>query len=124
MATKRPLVRDQVTGQIAEMAQGDTLPSDTYVGGGGIVGTATVDIDFGSFEDSLASATITGLGWVTPSMKFIKNAVSSADHTVEETALENVSVEVTNIVDGVGFDVYASAPHGTSGIHRFEIAGI
>lgn len=93
-------------------------------GSGGIAGSVTVNVDFGLNEDSLAITTVTGQTWVTPSMKWLKNAITSTDHSIDETAVECVNVQIANVVNGDGFDLIATAPNGTWGIHTFEIAGI
>jgi hypothetical protein len=86
--------------------------------------SAIVDIDFGTQQDSIVTLTVTGLTWVTTTKKWIANAADSSDHTIEETALEGVLIQIASVVNGVGFDVIASAPDGTTGIHRFEISGV
>lgn len=88
-----------------------------------IAGTIAVDLDFGS-GDGFVSQTVTGVNWVTTSQTFLKNAADSTDHTIEETAIEGVSIQIANVVNGVGFDIYGYAPFGTHGTHRFNISGI
>jgi hypothetical protein len=48
----------------------------------------------------------------------------SADHDDEDVNLDCVSAITTNINNGVGFDIIASAPEGTWGRYNVTVTGV
>ena len=84
-------------------------------GAGATTGQAT--IDFGTKEDGNASVTVSTTSALTASKIFVTPAgVATADHdSPDDYAVEGVTFGVGNIVNGVSFDLFASAPNGTFG---------
>jgi hypothetical protein len=68
------------------------------------------EIDFGTHPGtSVASLVVTGQTGITSSMRVIatKAARATADHSVDEHIVEGIDVLAGDIVDGVGFTLYA-----------------
>lgn len=91
--------------------------------------TCTVDFgDVGGTGSDMALTTVTGQPWVSStSSKFIPQVcgrpdVSGVDD--EDALLDQVRAVVTNIVNGVGFDVVAHAPEGTNGQFLVHVIGV
>lgn len=93
--------------------QFDLVGSST---GGGNFEQAT--LDFGS-SASLDYNTVTTVSaaWVTSSSVILctPSGAATADHDPEDYILEGITACVTNIVDGVSFDVLAGCSSGTFG---------
>jgi hypothetical protein len=86
----------------------------------GVFGKATIDFGrsttpFG--EDGNTSVTVNTASVFTTSKILLTLQYDSAltDHDPEDYAIENIIVSVGNIVNGVSFDIQASAPRGTWG---------
>lgn len=91
---------------------------------GTTVSTATVDIDFGATPDTTATATVAA-AWVAAGTKIIlRPQGDTADHTAEDALIEEVEAVATNLVAGVGFDVIAHSPLGSTGQYRFAAVGV
>lgn len=89
---------------------------------GGNSGTFEIDFGLGAF---CATATVAA-AWVAADSEivFAPNHTATADHSVEETLVEGVTVAVTALTAGVSFSVMAVAPSGTTGLHRFSYVGV
>ncbi len=95
-------------------------------GGSGSAGSCVVDVDFGAAISSTeATTTVTGQAWVTASSRILVSASgeSTADHDPEDALIEGVTAIATNLVAGVGFDVIAHSPDGSSGTYRLWAVG-
>lgn len=73
----------------------------------------------------LYKATITGQSWVTPSSRLVASVYADpvSGTTVEMLAVAGLVVTLANIVNGVGFDVYAYNPNGLTGTVTIHIVG-
>lgn len=94
--------------------------------GGGSGGSCVVDVDFGAAISSTeATTTVTGQAWVTASSRILVTAggEATADHDPEDALIEGVTAIATNLVAGVGFDVIAHSPDGSSGTYRLWAVG-
>lgn len=96
-----------------------------------IAGSALATVDFGgaaSPEDGLAVVTVVGCPWAAAlgTMIYVVTLESSADHgsAAEEAALEGLVTTVGNVVVGVGFDLFCSAPQGSWGQWTFRVTGV
>jgi hypothetical protein len=90
--------------------------------------TATAEVDFGfqsGQENNVATVTVAA-AWVTPSSVIICSpfAVATDDHDPEDYALEGIRAYATNIVDGVSFDIIASANYATFGKYIIKAIGV
>lgn len=84
----------------------------------------SVTVDFGGGSD-FARTTVTGQPWVKSTSRITACfASSSDDHDAEDSLLEQLGVKVTTLVDGVGFDVIAHAPEGTTGLYTVHVVGV
>ena len=112
-------------GEVLTVADG--LPAwAPSSGGGGSAGSCVVDVDFGAAISSTeATTTVTGQAWVTASSRILVSASgeSTADHDPEDALIEGVTAIATNLVAGVGFDVIAHSPDGSSGTYRLWAVG-
>jgi PAS domain-containing protein len=74
---------------------------------------------------SVYSATVTGQAWVTSSSVIACSAFgTTADSlTVEQVAVAENSVSVSDLVVGTGFNLKVYNPHGSDGTHRFNCTG-
>lgn len=104
---------------------GDRLTALENPVGSSTVYSGTVDIDFGSTVSFEASATVTA-AWVAAGTEivFSPNSIATADHTAEETLVEDLEAAVTSITPATSFVVTAIAPSGTTGIHKFSYIGV
>lgn len=98
---------------------------ETITGGGN---SATAEVDFGfpsGNEGDIATVTVAA-AWVTGSSVIVVSplATATADHDPEDYAIEGITAYATNIVDGVGFDIIASAPRGTWGRYNISAIGV
>lgn len=68
-------------------------------------------------EDTYATTTVTGLGWVKEDMVFDCNPspIETVDHTAEEIVLQRIKFSVIAITPGVGITVAGFCPDGTWG---------
>jgi hypothetical protein len=77
-----------------------------------------------STEDTTAITTVTGLSWINAqSIVMLTFAGITTDHEEPDDAMvEGLTAYVGNLVPGVGFDIFASAPLGTWG--RYQVTAI
>jgi len=90
--------------------------------------TVTAEVDFGFLsgqENNVASVTVAAT-WATSSSVIIcaPIATATADHDPDDYALEGIKAYATNIVDGVGFDIIASADYATFGKYNINAIGV
>lgn len=85
-------------------------------GGGGNFEQATLDFGSSASLDYNAVTTVSAT-WVTSASVILctPSGTATADHDPEDYILEGITACVTNIVDGVSFDVLAGCPSGTYG---------
>lgn len=77
-------------------------------GGGGTFGVTTVD--FGAHPGKTdATATVTGQSGILSgsSVQAAISATATADHSVDEHAVEEIDIRAGNIVPATGFTIYA-----------------
>ncbi len=91
---------------------GSTLTRDTW-------GTS-VTIDFGSSFSQLATATVTGLTWVTTAAKLAVSPVTSGTNAIEIAILSFQPV-ISDIVDGVGFTLTVFCAAKAKGQYTFNV---
>ena len=92
----------------------------TPASGSGVFGKATIDFGRNVFpfgEDGNTSVTVNTASVSSTSKILLTLQYDSAltDHDPEDYAIEDIHVSVGNIVNGVSFDIYASAPRETWG---------
>lgn len=94
-------------------------------GGGGNFEQATVDFGASSSQDYNAVTTVSA-AWVTSASIILctPSGEATADHDSEDYILEGITASVTNIVDGVSFDVIAGCPTGTWGDFIINCTGV
>lgn len=71
-----------------------------------------------------ASTTVTGKPWVTSSSRFIATLVGTSSRSIEEALIEGIRVGVDDVVEGVGYTVFAHAPSGASGAFTVHVVGV
>jgi hypothetical protein len=87
-------------------------------------------VDFGDNSANLAKTTVSGFTWRStggdvprPVCTVVgRPGVLGVDD--EDALLERVTAVVTNVIDGVSFDVVAHAPEGTTGLFEVQIVGV
>jgi hypothetical protein len=85
-------------------------------GGGGVSGQATVNFGASSQEDSSAVVTVNTASVSTSSIILVSpSGVATADHDIDDYQWDNISGYVTNIINGVSFDIKGIAPNGSWG---------
>ena len=78
-----------------------------------------VEVDFWSNESEIATITITDTAITTTSYPSVSMyAITTTDHDSDDYIAENLSAYVTNIVNGVSFDIAVSAPNLTWGKYK------
>lgn len=94
-------------------------------GPAGPTNVVEVSIDFGAAVDTEATATVVGQAWVTAASKILVRpaGASTADHAAEDALLEEIEAIAMNLVAGVGFDVLAHSPDGSTGVYKFWAVG-
>ncbi len=91
--------------------------------GGGVAGQATVDFGAVSQEDSIARTTVATASALSSSKILVSPAgIATADHDPDDYQWDNISGYVTNIVNGVSFDIIGVAPNGAYGDYAFNYA--
>lgn len=89
-----------------------------------VVRAASCQVDFGGGSD-IARTTITGQTWVLDESRLVAGFFGSTDdNSAEDVLLNQLSVVVDNIVEGVGFDVVAHAPSGAFGKFNVHVIGV
>lgn len=92
-------------------------------GGGATAGQATVDFGAVTQEDSIARVTVANAAALSSSIINVSPAgIATADHDPDDYQWDNISGYVTNIVDGVSFDIIGVAPNGAFGDYAFNYA--
>lgn len=88
-------------------------------------GSCTVDVDFGAALSTDARVTVTGQAWVTATSRILvaPAGVATADHGAEDAVIEEIQAVAYNLIPGVGFDVVAHSPYGSTGIYRLSAIG-
>lgn len=84
-----------------------------------------VEVDFGDpVEDATAMITVDA-PWVTETSALAIRplAIAGTDHDPEDTIVEDIAFYIANVVPGVSFDVYASAPHDSWGRYSAYVTG-
>jgi hypothetical protein len=94
---------------------------DQIAGGGW---TTSVTVDFGSVEQATTTVTVTDPRVsAAGSLMCLPAAVATADHDPDDYALEGIQAYVTNIIDGVSFDLTVSCRAATWGRYVISILG-
>lgn len=85
------------------------------------INTGTTSINFGSytFEDTTAFVSVVDENVTTESIISF-DFFNSTDHTKLDALYENIKLSVDNIVDGVGFEIYAFTESGTWGEYNIR----
>lgn len=98
--------------------------TNTSGGGGGSTvykGTATIDFGPSSTEDSYAKTTVLNSNVLTTSIITVTPAgTSTATHDPDDYQWDNISAYVTNIQNGVSFDIIGVAPNGSFGTYNIN----
>lgn len=84
--------------------------------------TTLVSVDFGSGKgDTSATAAVTGLTWVTSASAI---ACSVIGPRAEDAVIEELTVAISDIVNGDGFTVQAASPLGSVGVYVVACVGV
>lgn len=91
-------------------------------GGGGGGNSALVTVDFGTgMGDTSTTATVTGQTWVTASSAITATVIGTR---AEDAAVEELTLAVGDVVNGVGFTVYAASPLGSIDTYVVACVGV
>lgn len=106
-------------------ASGAGATTTINIPGGGagstVSGQATVDFGAITQEDSYAAVTVGTASVLTSSIISVTpSGVATADHDTDDYQWDNISGYVTNIINGVSFDIIGVAPNGTWGQYKFN----
>lgn len=85
-----------------------------------------VSIAFGAPAADEKTVTVTGQAWVTASSKIVCSVFGKTtvgDNDYEDPSMEALSVQATNRVAGVGFDLVASSPDSVVGTFFAHCSG-
>lgn len=94
---------------------------DLVIPGGGVSGQATVDFGASTGENSIARVTVFTASALTASIIMVSPAgIATADHDPDDYQWDNISGYVSNIVNGVSFDIIGVAPNGSWGDYVFN----
>lgn len=87
--------------------------------------TSTLDFGHPLGEGDTASLTVSA-PWVASESRIIclPSPAASADHSTDESLVEDIHFSAVNLVPGVSFDVVAHAPNGTWGRHDCTILSL
>jgi len=83
-------------------------------------------VDFSNEQESSIKVAVTA-SWVTSSTTLIVSLSpnqTAGDHDPEDFLLEQISTMCSDVVDGVGFNLYVFAPYGTWGRYQFDVLGV
>ncbi len=105
---------------ISDTVDGSHRGSASSGGGGGNGALVTIDFGTGPGKTS-ASTVVTGQTWVTATSSI---AVTAIGTRAEDAAIEEMTFTVGDLVDGVGFTVYASSPYGSVGSYVVACVGV
>lgn len=94
-------------------------------GGGTTIYSTTIEVDFGTTEDGMASVSVPAT-WATSTSKITitPSGIATTDHDPEDYALEGIYGIPVDIVDGVGFTLLAGCRESTFGKYKFNILGV
>lgn len=104
------------TGRWVKVATGSSVPvSPNY---------EDVDLDFtsGPFQQTSVTVTVPAT-WVQDTMSFSFLVIDTATHTAEDAAIEDLTLTVLSIVNGVSFDLIGTVQSGTNGVYRVRVKG-
>jgi len=94
---------------------------DLTVSGGGVSGQALVDFGSSAGENSIARVTVNTASALTTSIITVSpSGVTTAEHDPDDYQWDNISGYVSNIVNGVSFDIVGVAPNGSFGNYSFN----
>lgn len=118
---------------IADMSATGTPSATTYLrgdntwatpaGGGGSTVSGQATVNFGAItqEDSYATVTVNTTSALTASIITVTpSGVTTADHDPDDYQWDNISGYVSNIINGVSFDIIGVAPNGTWGNYKMN----
>lgn len=85
--------------------------------------TATLDFGFATANEGDVARTTVAASWVTAQSRIVclPSPADSADHSTDETLVEDIRFCAVGIIPGTSFDVTAYAPNGTWGRHNCSI---
>lgn len=84
-------------------------------------GSFTVNFGFtGGGEDSYTTTYVPDVNVTTTSSIFLRGATSTDHESLDDHSIENVSVLIGDIADGVGFTAHAYAANGSWGIYSYN----
>jgi hypothetical protein len=94
-------------------------------GSGTTVYSTTIEVDFGTEEDAVATVSVPAT-WASGTRKITitPSGASTTDHDPEDYALEGIFGIPIDIVDGVGFTLMAGCKSSTFGKYIFNIIGV
>ena len=110
--------------------QDGTIQTTAATGGGGSANTVQAIIDFGSDSGPIARSfdalTVVSATWVTATSTIVASLAGSATstHGIADGLIEGLTVQVENVVSGVGFTLHAYSPLGSWGQYAFNCVGI
>lgn len=86
-----------------------------------VSGQATVDFGAVTVENSIARVTVNTAAALTASIIMVSpSGVATATHDTNDYQWDNISGYVSNIVNGVSFDIVGVAPNGSFGTYVFN----
>jgi hypothetical protein len=103
--------------------RGDNTWATPSGGGGGstVSGQATVNFGAVTQEDSYAVVTVANTSALTASIISVTpSGVATTDHDPDDYQWDNISGYVSNIINGVSFDIIGVAPNGSWGQYKFN----
>lgn len=119
----QPRIRDLRAGAnvtVIEDARGYVVSA---TGGSGAANSVEAIVDFGTGDTDVM--TTVAVAWVAAGTEIVVTAGdATADHDIEDAALEGLLFSVGNRVPGVSFDLYAYAPDGTFGQFKVNCVGV
>lgn len=83
-----------------------------------------VEVDFGTTENSFASATVDAPWAGTFPIHCAPALTATADHDPDDVLVEQIRAYTADVNPGVGFTLYAVAPNGTWGRYTIDCFGI
>lgn len=113
------------TGNVVALTAGTGITiSDTEIsasGSGGVSGQALVDFGSSTGENSIATTTVSTASALTASIITVTpSGTTTAEHDPDDYQWDNISGYVSNIINGVSFDIIGVAPNGSFGNYRFN----
>lgn len=90
-------------------------------GGSSVSGQATVDFGAVTTENSIGRVTVATASALTASIISVTpSGAATADHDTDDYQWDNISGYVSNIINGISFDIIGVAPNGTWGDYKFN----